>query len=147
MGPKLLFHLFFEHRSQNTFLLLMNKSDPHYLDIFSVLCMCSWASAGGSKIGISPPLEIGTKDQNFFENLELAANFGVIHLIIALTVYLSVYDTDHHTAQEPSSLFWCHAMMRLQFTRALSFACRSRLRTLLADCSTVGLYCATITRQ
>jgi len=37
--------------------------------------------------------------------------------------------------------------MRLQFARALSFACRGRLRTLLADCSTDGLYCATITRQ
>jgi len=64
-----------------------------------------------------------------------------------MTVYLSVYDTDNHTAQESSSLFWCHAVMRLQFARALSFACRGRLCTLLADCSTVGLYCATTTRQ
>jgi len=97
--------------------------------------------------GHLPPLEIETKDQNFFENMKLAANFRVIHLIIAMTVYLSVYDTDNHTAQEPDSLFWCHAMMRLQFARTLSFACRRTLRTLLADCSTVGLYCATITLQ
>jgi len=31
-----------------------------------------------------------------------------------------------HTAQEPGSLFWCHAVMRLQITRARSLACRSR---------------------
>jgi len=64
-----------------------------------------------------------------------------------MTVYLPVYDIDNHTAQKPGSLFWCHAMMRLQFARALFFACRGRLRTLLANCSTVDLYCATITRQ
>jgi len=64
-----------------------------------------------------------------------------------MTVDLSVYDTDNHAAQEPGSMFWCHAMIILQFGRALSFACRGRLRTLLADCSAVGLYCATITRQ
>jgi len=29
-----------EHRSKNTFLILMNKFDPHCLDICSVLCEC-----------------------------------------------------------------------------------------------------------
>jgi len=101
----------------------------------------------GGKMGICHPLEIATKNKNVFENLKLAANFRAIHLIVVMTVYLPVYDIDNHTAQEPGSLFWCHAMMRLQFARALSFACRGRLRTLLEDCSTVGLYCATITRQ
>jgi len=30
------------------------------------------------------------------------------------------YDT--HTAEEPSSLFWCHAVVSLQLTRVHSFA-------------------------
>jgi len=34
------------------------------------------------------------------------------------------YDTD--TAQEPGSLFGCHAMMSLQFTQVHSFACKGR---------------------
>ena len=101
---------------------------------------------GGGKTGISP-LEIETRSQNVFENMWLAANFRVIHLIVAMTVYLPVYDTDNHTAQEPGSLFWCHATMSFKLARALSFTCWSRLRNLLADCSTVGLYCATLTRQ
>jgi len=33
------------------------------------------------------------------------------------------------------------------FARVRSFACRGRLRNLLADCCTLGLYCVTITRQ
>ena len=93
----------------------------------------------GSKRAFAP-LEIGTKNQNFFGNMKLEAHFRVIHLIVAMTVSLPVYDTDNHTAQELDSLFWCHAVVRLQFARALCFACRGRLRTLLADCSTVGLY-------
>jgi len=110
-----------------------------------------WVNAKGVRRGVEkrafPPLEIGAKNQNFFLNLKWAAIFRVLHLIVAMTVYLPVYHTDNHTAQESGSLFWCHAMMRLQFARALSFACRGRLRTLLADCSTVRLYCVTITRQ
>ena len=52
-------------------------------------------------------------------------------------------DTD--TAQEPGSLFWCHTIIRLQFAHVRSFACKGKLRNLLADCSAVGLYCATVT--
>jgi len=45
-----------------------------------------------------------------------------------------------NTAKEPGSLIWCYAVMSLQFTHISSFACRCRLRNLLADCSTVDLY-------
>jgi len=38
-------------------------------------------------------------------------------------------------------------MMSLQFAHVCSFACRSRLRNLRADCFTVGLCCITITRH
>jgi len=37
--------------------------------------------------------------------------------------------------------------MSLQFTHVLSFACRGGLRKSRTDCSTVGLYCVTITWQ
>jgi len=37
--------------------------------------------------------------------------------------------------------------MNLQFTYVPSFACRGGLRKSRADCSTVGLYCVTITWQ
>jgi len=40
-----------------------------------------------------------------------------------------------------------NAVMNLQFTRVRSFACEDRLRNLLADCSTVGFDCVTITWQ
>ena len=85
----------------------------------------------GGQNGYFSSLEIGTKNQSFFKSLKLAANFRVIHLIAAVAVYLPVYETVTHTAQEPDSLFGRHAMMRLQFTRALSFACKGRLLTLL----------------
>jgi len=40
--------------------------------------------------GICPSLEIGTKNQKFLERLKLAAKFRLIHLIVAMTVYLPV---------------------------------------------------------
>ena len=52
-----------------------------------------------------------------------------------------------HTAQEPGSLFWCHAVMSLQFTHIRSFACRNRLRNLRANFFTGSFYCVTITWQ
>jgi len=62
----------------------------------------------------------------------------LIDLIIAMTVYLPAWHTLH---KESASLFWCHAVMKLQFTHVRSFACRGRLRNLRADCFTVRLYC------
>ena len=43
----------------------------------------------GDKSGISP-LEIGTKNQKFLENLKSAAEFRLIHLILAMPVYLKI---------------------------------------------------------
>jgi len=67
----------------------------------------SWAVTGG-EMGICPP-ENGAKN--------------------TMTVHLLVW---HCT--KPGSLFWCHAMMRLQFTHDRSFACISRLWNVLVDC-------------
>jgi len=73
-------------------------------DVRDQACLKPWASAGGAKRAFAP-LEVRTKTK-IFENLKLEASFQVIHLIVAITVCLPVYDTDIHTAQEPVSLFW-----------------------------------------
>jgi len=39
-------------------------------------------------------------------------------------------------------LFWCHAVMSLQFTHDRSFACGGTLPNLRADCSTFGIFIA-----
>jgi len=44
----------------------------------------------GYKTGICPTLEIENKKQNFLENVNSAAQFGLIHLILAMAVYLTV---------------------------------------------------------
>jgi len=51
--------------------------------------MRPWASAGVAKQAFSP-LEIGIKNPNFLENLKSAAQFRLIDLILAKTVYLPV---------------------------------------------------------
>ena len=44
----------------------------------------------GIRTGICPSLEIGTKNQNFLENLTSAAPFPLIDLFLAMTVYQPV---------------------------------------------------------
>jgi len=90
-------------------------------------CVKNMGVRKGAKRAFTP-LEIETNNQNFLENLTSAS--------------ICRYDT--HTAQEPGSLFWCHAVMNLQFTHVRSFACRGSLPNLREDCFTVGFYCATI---
>jgi len=90
------------------------------------------------------PLEIGTKNKKCLENLTLAVKSRLIHLSVAMKVYLPVW---HWQYTESGSLLWCHAVMRLQFIHVRSFACRK------AGCETsekivvFGLYCVTMTRQ
>jgi len=73
-------------------------------------------------MGVCPSLKIATKNQNFLENSKPRAQFRLIYFL--QWQFISQYDT--HTAQGPGSLYWCHAVMRLQITRARSFACRGR---------------------
>jgi len=49
-----------------------------------------------------------------------------------------VYRHGTHTAQEPVSLFWCDAVMSLQFIHVHSFVCRPTLPYLRAHCSIVA---------
>jgi len=53
------------------------------------------------------------------------------------------------TVLHKSEVHYCGdmQMMSLQFAHICSFAYRSRLRNLRADCFTVGLYCITTTRH
>ena len=60
---------------------------------------------------------------------------------------LGTPELDTHTAQEPGSLLWCHAILSLQFTHVRYIACRGRLRNLGADSSKIGLHCVTVTWQ
>ena len=73
----------------------------------------------------------GQQRQNWFDLVAYASE------TIGVTMYGGSHVVD----------FFKHAMMRLQFAHVRCFACRGRLRNLLADCSTVGLCCVTITRQ
>ena len=111
----------------------------------SLFSLETWASAGG-KTGICPPLEIGTKNQKFLEHLKLAAKFRLLHFIVAMTVYLPAWHR-HCTRAWFTVLPWCQTVMRLQFAHVQSFVCRGRLRILLVNCSTVGLYCVTINTE
>jgi len=56
---------------------------------------------------------------------------------------LCVFRYDTHTARQPGSLFWCHAVVSLLFTRVHSFAWPN----LGANFSGVRLYCVTIPWQ
>jgi len=91
------------------------------------------------------PLEIGNSNQQFLENLKLAADFRLIYLINLQLQFICRYDTD--TAQEPGSLFWCHAMMRLQFTHVRSFVSRKSYCKTWEHIVLFGFHCVRITRQ
>jgi len=57
-----------------------------------------WASAGG-KTGICIPLEIGIRNQNFPKNLTSVAQFQLIDLFLAVTLYLQLWHS-HCTRQQ-----------------------------------------------
>jgi len=46
--------------------------------------------SSGRQNGHFPPLAIGPKNQDFLENMKSAAQFRLIELILAMTVYLPV---------------------------------------------------------
>jgi len=58
--------------------------------------------------------------------MTLAAQFRLIDLFLAIAVYLPVRHLTGLHLQEPGSLFWCGALLSLQFTHVRSFACRHR---------------------
>jgi len=89
-----------------------------------------------------PPLEIGTKIQNFIENLTSTAQFRLIGWLIALIiVYLPVWHS--HCARPRFTVVVSYSGE----LAGRSFVCRGRLRSLRADCSTVDRYCVTIAWQ
>jgi len=69
------------------------------------VCLLPWTSAGGSKRAFSP-LKIGPKNQTFLANMKSAAQFRLIDLILAMTVYLPVR---HSHCTRASSRSWCHS--------------------------------------
>jgi len=54
--------------------------DDQILNVAATFQKCknncvTWASAGGGKMGICPPLENGTKKEKFLENMKSAVYF------------------------------------------------------------------------
>jgi len=67
-----------------------------------------------------------------------------VELILAMTVYFPVW----YTAQEPSSLFWCHAVVNcLQFTHIHYIYLQRQFAKVGNGRSTIGLHCVTVTWQ
>jgi len=81
-----------------------------------------------------PSLNIGTKHQNFLENLMSAVQFRLIDLFLAMTVYLLLRHS--HCTARFTVLVSCSDEL------AVHSCPEANLR---ADFSTSGLYCATIT--
>jgi len=91
--------------------------------------------------GNLPPPGNWDKEPNFLENfLEKSAAYWRNSCNGS---FIFRYDT--HTAQEPGSLLWYHAILSLQFTHVRYIAYRGRLRNSGADSSKIGLHCVTVT--
>jgi len=97
-----------------------------------VLTNCGHGRPQGGQNGHYPPLEIGTKKENFLENVKSAVQFRLVGLVLVMTVFFFRYDT--HTAQESGSLFWYHTVMSLPFTKfslPAEAGCETRERIVL----------------
>jgi len=107
-------------------------------------CFANWmhsrVSAGGTKRAF--PLEIGTKNQKFLENLTLAAKSQSIHLngCNDSSLYLPVW---HCRRARFTVLVSCNDAVHSCPLLCLQ---RGRLGKLGADCS-IWSFCATVTRQ
>ena len=107
-----------------------------------VVTLPAWASAGGGN-GHLLPLVIGTKNQKFLEKPEVSKSIPINcfnacndSLFVGITLIL-------HKIQVHCS----DVVMSSHFTHVRYFDCRDRFRNVRAYCSTVGLYCVTITWQ
>jgi len=98
----------------------------------------------GAKRSFAPLLEIGTKNQNFVANLKSGAQFRLKWFNSCIDSLFSGMTLTVHKKQVhcPGVVQWwvCSSLM----SAALP-VCGDKLRNLRADCSTVGLYCVTIT--
>jgi len=112
-------------------------------EMLMVLYQQSMGVPRGGKTGISPPLEIETKNKNFQESWNQQLNSDQL---IKFLQWQFMYQNDTHIARKPGSLFWYYALMSLQITPVRSYACRGRWSNLRAVCS-VCLYCVIITWQ
>jgi len=97
----------------------------------------------GVKTVICPSLEIETKNQNLWENLTSAAQFQLVDLFLAMTVYLPVWHS-HCIRARFTVLGSCSGELSVHSSLLL---CLQGQVAKLADCFTVGFYCVTITWQ
>ena len=99
-----------------------------------------------AKWSFAPLLEIGTKNQNFVANLKSGAQFRLNWFNSCIdSVFVGMTLTMHkNQVYCPGVVQWwvCSSLI----SAALA-VCRGKLRNLHTDCSTVWLYCITITWQ
>ena len=98
---------------------------------------------GGAKRAL-PPLEIGTKSQKFIEKLKLAAKLRLIHLIFAMTVYLAIW---HLHCQRAGFTVLVSRSDEIAVCSCPLLHLKRQVAKLASGCSTVGIYCVTLTRQ
>ena len=99
--------------------------------------------ARGQNRNLPPALKLGLWNKYFWKKMK-SASFRLIDLILAMTVFLPVWNS-HCTRVRFTIIVSCSD--ELAFPHVPSFACRGGVRKSRADCSTVGLYCVIITWQ
>jgi len=83
--------------------------------------LCTWASTrGGGQNGRSP-WTLGLRSKIFYKTWSQQLKSDWFN-----SCNDSLFAGMTHTAQEPGSLFWCHAVINLQFTHVRSFADRCK---------------------
>jgi len=116
------------------------KSIPAY-DVFE--CISTMDVLGGN--GRLPPWKLGLRTKSFQRTWSQQLNSDQLTYLLQSQI-ICRYGT--HTAQEPGSLFWRHAVENVEFTPYVRyFACKVRLQNLPANCSTVGVNCVPINWQ
>jgi len=105
------------------------KARFHHSVYFRVLWQIvpwAWASAGGSKTGMCPPLEIETKKQKFLVNVKSGIQFWLFGLILAMTVCLPIWHS-HCTTIRFTVLITCSRELAIRSCPLI--ACRAGCET------------------
>ena len=107
-----------------------------------------WTFSIVMAIGVGRRGKMGNFPTGNWDTNEISlVSLKLIELILAMTVYFSVWHS-HCARAKLTVLVSCRdALLVVQSCPLMSFACRGRLRNLWTDCSTIGLYCVTMTWQ
>jgi len=81
-----------------------------------------WTSSGGKRVKRAFPPWDWNKAPRLSRKYEVSSSIPINWLDFCNVTVFSDFRYDTDIAQQPSSLFWCHAVVSLQFTRVHSFA-------------------------